>query len=315
MKAYMMIKRCIWLVILLVVIPLSFIRPQEDEGDNDRAVSSNGVLLKCGVERWAVKTLIGADTSKIDFRNVVPSSIAYQRSLPAPSPLPTDNTTRLATEDTVYTIVCHLMKHKLESDEDIHLEICTIGNTSETMVAEIVNPECPSIIGTSRYASLKALRDWFVAKYNPTTSFTTVSDDITLTGVGFFDFLHGQTGIPPNGREIHPILSVQLGVTDVDAANAGITKYALEDNYPNPFNPSTLIKYAVPYESNIQLTVYNVVGKEVKQLRNEIQKSGNYELTFNSENLASGAYFLTMKAMSINGKHNYTNTKKLLILK
>ncbi len=308
-------KLRVYILLGLLLLPISIIRPQEDESEDDRAVISNGVVISCGVERWSVKTLIGVDTAKIDFKNVVPSSIAYQRSLAAPASLPGNNTTRLASEDTVYSITCHLMKYKLESDQDIHMEICTIGNTGETMVAEILNPECPAIASTSRYASLKVLRDWFVAKYNPTTSFKAANDDITISGVGFFDFLHGQTGIPPNGREIHPVLSMKMGVTDIEPYTGGIRDYSLDDAYPNPFNPSTLIRYAVPYESSVRITVYDNIGREVRELRNEIQKSGKYELNFMAENLASGVYFLKISALSIDGRHHFNDAKKMMLVK
>jgi hypothetical protein len=95
------------------------------------------------------KTCIDADTVNVNFNNIVPSSVAYQRSLVHPT-LPGDNTTQLAVEDTVYSIVCQLIEFEYESDQDYHVVIKTIGSASETMVAEIADPTCAGISNTSR---------------------------------------------------------------------------------------------------------------------------------------------------------------------
>ena len=201
-------------LLLILALPISYILPQEESEGNGTPLYINGVLA-CGIERWYVKTCIDADTVNVNFNNIVPSSVAYQRSLPAPT-LPKDNTTRLAVEDTAYSITCQLVEYKLESDQDYHVVIKTIGSSSETMVAEIADPTCAGISSTSRFQQMTALRTWFANRYNPTTSFKFTSDTVVLTGVGFFDFAHGQTGAAPNQREIHPILSMSLyspGVT------------------------------------------------------------------------------------------------------
>ena len=197
-------------IFLLLILgwPLSFIIPQEEDEVSGPPLYVNCVLA-CGVERWYVKTCIDADTVNVNFNNIVPSSIAYQISLVHPT-LPSDNTTRLAAEDTVYSITCQLVECKLESDQDYHVVIKTIGSASETMVAEIADPTCAGISNTSRFQQMTALRNWFSTRYNPTTSFKFISDTVVLTGVGFFDFAHGQTGAAVNQREIHPILSMHL---------------------------------------------------------------------------------------------------------
>ena len=200
--------------LLFLALPITYILPQEEMENEGPPIYINGVLA-CGVERWYVKTCIDADTVNVNFKNIVPSSVAYQRSLVHPT-LPGDNTTRLAVEDTVYSIVCQLVEYKYESDQDYHVVIKTIGSASETMVAEIADPTCAGISNTSRLQQMTALRTWFTNRYNPTSSFKFVSDTVVLTGVGFFDFAHGQTGAAPNQREIHPILSMSLytpGVT------------------------------------------------------------------------------------------------------
>jgi hypothetical protein len=97
--------------------------------------------------------------------------------------------------------------------------------------------------------------------------------------------------------------------TDVkDNANA-VKGFALGQNYPNPFNPSTVIRYQVSASGNVELKVFDVLGKEVATLVNEIQSAGTYSRTFNAANLPSGLYIYTLKAGS------NVQTKKMLLLK
>lgn len=104
-------------------------------------------------------------------------------------------------------------------------------------------------------------------------------------------------------------------ITSVQDKNVSLLQYALFQNYPNPFNPNTSIKYSLPFESNIKLTVYNTIGQVVQELVSEVQQSGIHELNFPSSSLSSGVYFYTIQANSIDGKQNYSNTKKMIFLK
>lgn len=86
-------------------------------------------------------------------------------------------------------------------------------------------------------------------------------------------------------------------------------KLTLLQNYPNPFNSSTKIKYILPKASNVSLKIYDILGREVKTIFEGYQKSGEYELLFNSENITSGVYFYTLKT-------DYgTSSKKMILLK
>ena len=87
------------------------------------------------------------------------------------------------------------------------------------------------------------------------------------------------------------------------------TAYVLNQNFPNPFNPSTRINYFVPRESFVSIKVYDFLGREVKTLVNDIRPTGSYEILFDASELTSGTYFYNMTA------DNYSNTKKMIILK
>ncbi len=93
------------------------------------------------------------------------------------------------------------------------------------------------------------------------------------------------------------------------------TKFLLEQNFPNPFNPTTTLSYALPYESNVKLVVYNLIGEVVKELVNETVTVGYQEVSFDAGQLSSGIYFYTLNAVSLDGKQNYQSVKKMLLLK
>jgi len=96
---------------------------------------------------------------------------------------------------------------------------------------------------------------------------------------------------------------------DVKENNAVATSYKLAQNYPNPFNPSTTIAYSVASRGNVTLTVYDMLGKEVANLVNEVKAAGNYTVNFNAGNLPSGVYFYKLN----NGSQ--VLTQKMMLIK
>ena len=87
------------------------------------------------------------------------------------------------------------------------------------------------------------------------------------------------------------------------------SNYSLFQNYPNPFNPSTNIKYQISKNSFVILKVYDLLGREISTLVNELQKAGVYEVQFSNSELTSGIYFYRMQA------GNYSETKKMVYIK
>jgi hypothetical protein len=90
-------------------------------------------------------------------------------------------------------------------------------------------------------------------------------------------------------------LEIVTSVNDRWTASAP-QDFILEQNFPNPFNPSTVIQYFVPKASNVKLTVCNIVGQSVRTLVNEYQTMGAKEVTFNAATLPSGLYFYSLEA-------------------
>jgi len=85
--------------------------------------------------------------------------------------------------------------------------------------------------------------------------------------------------------------------------------FALSDNFPNPFNPSTTIKYQLAKNSDVELAVYNLTGQKVAILVSGAQVAGNYNISFDAKNLASGIYFYSLKAGS------FSQIKQMVLIK
>jgi hypothetical protein len=88
--------------------------------------------------------------------------------------------------------------------------------------------------------------------------------------------------------------------------------YKLSQNYPNPFNPVTKINYELPKDGKVKLVIYDILGREIKTLVNELKQAGRYMVEFNGNNYASGIYFYRIQ---VEGGKGYTSVKKMVLVK
>ncbi|MDP3829885.1 MAG: T9SS type A sorting domain-containing protein, partial [Ignavibacteriaceae bacterium] len=88
-----------------------------------------------------------------------------------------------------------------------------------------------------------------------------------------------------------------------------LTEFSLKQNYPNPFNPTTTIQYNIPIISFVKISVYDILGKEIKQLVNELRNPGHHEIIFEAKELACGIYYYTIRT------GEFTQSKKMILLK
>jgi hypothetical protein len=86
-------------------------------------------------------------------------------------------------------------------------------------------------------------------------------------------------------------------------------EFTLSQNYPNPFNPTTKIQFTIVNRQLTIVKVYDLIGREVSTLVNEVKEPGTHTVTFDGSNLVSGVYFCLLKAGSL------VETKKLLLLR
>jgi hypothetical protein len=170
--------------------------------------------------RWHVKTGADADAGRIDSAVITPTTIealSAQQAL-----VPTLPLTRVSpVETTIWELDATLVGYKLEQDGDYHLVLADANN--KTMIAEIPDPAAvdPSSLFLSEITNA---RQAFDARFGQQTQalkalvqpgiaapmIIQLAVPVHVTGIGFFDFIHGQTGVAPNGVELHPVLSISL---------------------------------------------------------------------------------------------------------
>ncbi len=148
---------------------------------------------------------------------------------------------------------------------------------------------------------------------------------VNLSNLAFFNFDNTQLEIPNDSSFQNWFSNISEVVTKVDELNNTTetipNEFALEQNYPNPFNPTTTIQYAIPHLAgqanvalgfslrNVQLKIYDMLGREVATLVNEVKSPGTYEVKFDASQFTSGVYFYTLQS------GNFSSTKKMLLMK
>ena len=86
-------------------------------------------------------------------------------------------------------------------------------------------------------------------------------------------------------------------------------------NDPNPFNPSTKIKFALPFDSRVKISIYNILCELVDVILDEVRSTGYHDIQFNGLNMSSGMYIYTIQARSVDGKRDYSSVKKMMLVK
>lgn len=111
------------------------------------------------------------------------------------------------------------------------------------------------------------------------------------------------TGRPNIQLVLNPLLNVNPVMTGVPQT------YTLSQNYPNPFNPATKINFGIPAQGLVTLKIYDMLGREVTSLVNEVRPAGYYSVDFNAANLSSGVYFYKLES------NNFVDVKKMILIK
>src|SRR6266700_2901100 len=220
------------------------ILPQKPQLQSDHNEADQEALNgSCGVERWSVKTGTDADARLINLQSMTQTTIASLISLPAPTTLPANNRIQ-PTETTVFQVQATLTEYKIESDSDYHLILS--DGSGDTMISEIPSPTC---VGSSSVLlpGIQNARSEFDARYTATSSFQTANVPVIVTGVGFFDFFHDQTGVAPNGIELHAVLDIQFGTGGTPAP----TPTSTSTPTPTPTHPPTPTPTGTPATTNL----------------------------------------------------------------
>jgi hypothetical protein len=127
--------------------------------------------------------------------------------------------------------------------------------------------------------------------------------------VGLNGFTLAAANVSGSAAEVAPLSRANNTLASSSAAAATCSGKSRDQNFPNPFNPSTTIRYALPKDVSIKLAVYDMLGREVARLFEGQMSAGYHEVVFDASNLASGVYVCRLQAEDL------VLTKKLSVLK
>ncbi len=169
----------------------------------------------------------------------------------------------------------------------VYRAVSTIGKYGLEKVAEVNHP-------TTTWTDYS-----YYATFNPSTPSTPW-------------YFYRVTAVNNDGKE--SILSNEVSVSrdfiEKQTADESLNfSYKLEDNYPNPFNPSTTINYELAEDTKVVLKIYDILGREIAELVNEKKSAGFHKVNFNASHLPSGIYMYRIKT------EHYSDSKKMLLLK
>jgi hypothetical protein len=256
----------------------------------------------CGVERWSVKTGTDPDAALVDVNTATPVTIADMRSWPAPSPTPPDNARVAPYERSVWVVNATLTVYKKETDVDYHVVVQDGANN--TIITELPCSCCA--VGSPFQTMIANARQIFDARLTATSSFQTANIPVRVTGVGFFDFIHGQTGVAPNGIELHPVLNIafptqQSAMTasganvNTQAGDANITFSSVSSPGTTTVTPIDPSSAGAPPDSS-----YSLVGPGY-DISTTATTSGPINICFSVPSITNPASFANLKVLHSEG--------------
>ncbi|MFA5012615.1 MAG: S8 family serine peptidase [Ignavibacteria bacterium] len=149
---------------------------------------------------------------------------------------------------------------------------------------------------------------------NTTWSSNTTVAGTSQTGTVVHNHVDNSTGCnltatstAANRPNVCLVINTAVGVNPSGANVPNV--YSLSQNYPNPFNPSTKINFAIPKQGLVTLKIYDVLGREVRILVNDVKSAGNYTVDFNASEFSSGVYFYRIQA------NDFSDVKRMLLVK
>mgnify|MGYP002623368365 CR=1 FL=1 len=151
--------------------------------------------------------------------------------------------------------------------------------------------------------NMSAAGDTFTASIPPQSLGTSVFYYVSATSVS------GKTVTKPLPAPAGYIRFEVDNATSITGTNGTVHGYSLAQNYPNPFNPTTVINFSIPVNGFVELKVYDLTGRLVKTLLNDMKSAGTYNVEFNAEEIPSGVYFYKITT------DNFTEVKKMMLLK
>lgn len=208
-------KQALILFLMLLVIPQAF-------------------STECGKERWPVKTLADSDAQEINFQPMsitiaeligasVPDRATLQHAMAERVPaMVMSHGKPVVIEKQVWQITALLIGYKKETDSDYHIVLADLHNKKQTLIIEMPSPDCAPKRYQQNFTKNRVVFDKLAKGWKQKKGLRRPPSElfVTVQGVGFIDFIHGQTGVAPNGVELHPVLSLVDMVVEHDSGAA-----------------------------------------------------------------------------------------------
>lgn len=220
------------------------------------------------------------------------------------------------TEDKRYFIAC----------EEFNVRDLTVWDLQDRSTWNLVVPSW-QMPGTSPIHNVFVLGDYaHISYYKDGYVVLDISDPTNPQLAGLYDTYPGSGGTYNGAWGVYPYLpsgntivsdmstglyicKFDIPVTNIDEETNSPSDFTLEKNYPNPFNPSTQIKYSVPETGFVNLSIYNLLGEKVAVLVNEVLTAGEYQNNFDASHLPSGVYIAKLNLGSFSKSIKMSLTK------
>ncbi|HEY4800160.1 MAG TPA: hypothetical protein VII99_13855, partial [Bacteroidia bacterium] len=206
-----------------------------------------------------------------------PATIAHLVSITTPTPS-TTMARYQPVEDSTYIVTTKITIKKAETDSDFHL---VLSDGTHTMIGEIPDPICASVVASPHASQFQACRNFINANIAKGNVSSVNIGMVTITGVAFVDPPHGQTGAAPNNLELHPILDIHF------ATATEIAEYNLDDLIsvsPNP-SPGKIHVQCGPHRF-LKADIYNAIGENI---------GSSLSPDFDLPDQAEGIYFIQVR--------------------
>ncbi|HRE11426.1 MAG TPA: T9SS type A sorting domain-containing protein, partial [Ignavibacteria bacterium] len=177
--------------------------------------------------------------------------------------------------------------------------ISAVGGSGDNFIGTVLNDSATTPISSGTAP--------FTGTFQPSSPLSALNGQ-TLNGswvLGIDDAVSGDSGVLKAWCIQVTYRTLVGGIGTIEIPNY----YSLAQNYPNPFNPTTSIKFSVPKAVNVSLKIFDVLGREVATLVNEVKQPGFHTADFNASNMASGIYFYRIDA------GEFTSVKKMMLVK